>query len=149
MRLSEATELMGEDIKLDCPHPHILMRPHPWRRLKTQSSERIVPLVGASISAAKRATETTFNKFLLTRYCDEFRCKGNAASVALNKWFSSQVPSGCVVRSFRHSYRDWLRAVECPPDIINRHGGWSIGGVGEAYRDGNPLDFSMRWLQIF
>ena len=47
MRLSEAAGLIVEDIKLDCPHPHILLRPHPWRRLKTQSSERIVPLVGA------------------------------------------------------------------------------------------------------
>ena len=49
MRFSEAAGLTGEDIKLDCPHPHILLRPHPWRRLKTQSSERIVPLVGSPL----------------------------------------------------------------------------------------------------
>ena len=147
MRLSEAAGLIVEDIKLDCPHPHILLRPHPWRRLKTQSSERIVPLVGASLWAAKRASETTSNMFLFPRYCDESRCKGNSASAALNKWLSSRVPPGCVVHSFRHSYRDRLRAFECPPDIIDRLGGWSIGGVGEAYGDGYPLDVLMRWAK--
>ena len=147
MRLSEAAGLIVEDIKLDCPHPHILLRPHPWRRLKTQSSERSVPLVGASLWAAKRASETTSNKFLFPRYCDEFRCEGNSASAALNKWLSSRVPPGCVVHSFRHSYRDRLRAVECPPDIIDRLGGWSIGGVGEAYGDGYPLDVLMLWAK--
>ena len=145
MRLSEAAGLIVEDIKLDCPHPHILLRPHPWRRLKTQSSERIVPLVGASLWAAKRASETTSNKFLFPRYCDEFRCKGNSASAALNKWLSSRVPSDCVVHSFRHSYRDRLRAGECPPDIIDRLGGWSIGGVGEAYGDGYPVMILTQW----
>ena len=95
MRLSEAAGLIGEDIRLDCPHPHILLRPHPWRRLKTQSSERIVPLVGASLWAAKRALNATSNQFLFPRYCNEVRCKGNSASATLNKWFSSIVVRVC------------------------------------------------------
>jgi integrase len=49
MRLSEATGLIIDDVKLDDPYPHILLQPHPWRRLKTQSSEIIIPLVGASL----------------------------------------------------------------------------------------------------
>ena len=48
---------------------------------------------------------------------------------------------------FRHSYRDRLSAVECTPDIIDRLGGWSIGGVGEAYGDGYPLDVLIRWAE--
>ena len=44
MRLSEAAGLHKEDIKLDNKHPHIVLKPHPWRRLKTKGSERIVPL---------------------------------------------------------------------------------------------------------
>ena len=139
--------LIVEDIKLDDTHPHTLLRPHPWRRLKTQSSERIVPLVGASLWAAKRASETTSNKFLFPRYCDEFRWKGNSASAALNKWLSSRVPSGCVVHSFRHSFRDRLRAAECPPDIIDRLGGWSVEGIGENYGEGYPLGVLLRWIK--
>ena len=35
MRLSEAIELAKIDIVLDHPHPHVVIQPHPWRRLKT------------------------------------------------------------------------------------------------------------------
>ena len=147
MRLSGAAGLVVDDIKLNTPHPHIALRPHPWRRLKTQSSQRIVPLVGAALWAAERALAATTNEFMFPRYCDQTRCRGNSASAALNKWLSSRVPSGCVVHSFRHSFRDRLRAVECPPDIIDRLGGWSIEGVGETYGEGYPLSVLLRWAK--
>ena len=35
MRLSEAAGLAREDIVLDADIPHVIIRPHPWRRLKT------------------------------------------------------------------------------------------------------------------
>ena len=41
MRLSEALGLAKEDIKLEEPIPHIRIIPHPWRRLKTRSSQKI------------------------------------------------------------------------------------------------------------
>ena len=41
MRLSEALGLAKEDIKLEEPIPHIRLIPHPWRRLKTRSSEKV------------------------------------------------------------------------------------------------------------
>ena len=53
MRLSEAAGLASDDIVLDADIPHINVRPHPWRRLKTKGSERLVPLVGASLWAAE------------------------------------------------------------------------------------------------
>ena len=49
MRLSEATGLARDDIVLDAHIPHVNVRSHPWRRLKTKGSERLVPLVGASL----------------------------------------------------------------------------------------------------
>jgi len=45
MRLAEAAGLAMNDICLDEELPHISIRTHSWRRLKTRSSERIVPLV--------------------------------------------------------------------------------------------------------
>ena len=39
MRLSEAAGLAREDIVLDADIPHVIIRPHPWRRLKTKGSE--------------------------------------------------------------------------------------------------------------
>lgn len=43
-RLSEVAALALEDIKLDAEVPHVVIKPHPWRRLKNKASERTVPL---------------------------------------------------------------------------------------------------------
>ena len=49
MRLSEAAGLSKEDLKLNEFIPYVDIKPHPWRTLKTKSSIRKVPLVGASL----------------------------------------------------------------------------------------------------
>jgi len=146
LRLSEAIGLHKNDINLDSDHPHIILKPHSWRRLKTSSSERIVPLVGSALWAATQAYQSTTTDFLFPRYCNGTTCKSNSASAALNKWLSPRVPDGCVVHSFRHSFRDRLRAVECPQDITDRLGGWSVGGVGESYGSGYPLEVLHKWM---
>ena len=51
MRLAEAAGLLVSDIKLDTDVPHIALRKHPWRSLKTRGSERNIPLVGMSLAA--------------------------------------------------------------------------------------------------
>ena len=40
MRLSEAAGLHIDDIKLDCEVPHIDLKAHAWRELKTRGSHR-------------------------------------------------------------------------------------------------------------
>ena len=147
MRLSEAAGLMREDLVLDGSYPHIALKPHPWRRLKTKGSQRLIPLVGASLWAAQRAYNSADGKFLFPKYCNEKQCKSNSASGALNKWLSPRVPEGCVIHSFRHSLRDRLRAVECPTDITDRLGGWTVGGIGEGYGEGYPLEVLTKWMK--
>ena len=39
MRLGAAIGLLKEDIKLDKPIPHIDLKSHPWRSLKTKGSQ--------------------------------------------------------------------------------------------------------------
>ncbi len=56
MRLAEAAGLLKEDLKLDGPIPHAVIREHPWRRLKTPGSST-VPLVGSALWAAQRIVE--------------------------------------------------------------------------------------------
>ena len=51
MRLAEAVGLKTEDIKLDSEVPSVKVSPYRWRRLKTRSSEREVPLVGSALWA--------------------------------------------------------------------------------------------------
>ena len=140
MRLSEAAGLAREDIVLDADIPHVIIRPHPWRRLKTKGSERILPLVGASLWAAKRAMEASQHPpHLFPRYCNDKGCKANSASAALNKWLKQTIGDGYVIHSFRHSMRDRLRAVNCPSEMIDQIGGWSKRSVGEGYGEGFDL----------
>ena len=137
MRLSEAAGLAREDIVLDADIPHVIIRPHPWRRLKTKGSERTLPLVGASLWAAKRTVEASqHSSYLFPRYCNDKGCKANSASAALNKWLKQTIGDGHVMHSFRHSMRDRLRSVNCPSEMIDQIGGWSKRSVGEGYGEG-------------
>jgi len=147
MRLSEACGLLVEDIKLEEDIPYLDIIPHPWRRLKTKGSARQVPLVSSSLWAAKRIVATTTSELAFPRYCDRTKVKANSASGALNKWLGMRVPDGCVVHSFRHSFRDRLRATQCPADIIDALGGWSTAGVGAHYGDGFELEQTSHWMR--
>lgn len=51
------------------------------------------------------------------------------------------------MHSFRHSFRDRLRAVECPTPIMDRLGGWTLGGIGEGYGNGYKLDVLAKWME--
>ena len=147
MRLSEAAGLHVDDIKLDCEIPHIDLKPHAWRGLKTRGSQRQIPLVGASLWAARRVKETsTTSPYAFPRYTSAKGTNANSASAAINKWLKPRVPDGCVIHSFRHSLRDRLRAVQCPSDMIDQIGGWSTAGVGQSYGEGYGLVSLKDWL---
>ena len=64
----------------------------------------------------------------------------------MNKWLKPFVPENCVIHLFRHSFRDRLRAVECPFDIIDRLGGWITSGVGQTYGKGYDLNVLSKWM---
>jgi len=110
IRLAEACGLLAEDIIINHQIPHLVIRPHHWRVLKTESSTRKVPLVEASLWAAQNLAKDTSSLFAFPRYCSETGVKADSASGALNKWIRPYVPKGCVIHSFRHSLRDRLRA---------------------------------------
>ena len=146
MRLSEATGLLSGDIILDAIIPHINLINHPWRRLKTKGSNRVIPLIGSSLWAAKRVLEAG-NTYAFPRYTNENKCNANSASNGLNKWLKPRIPNDCVIHSFRHSLRDRLRAVQCPSDIVDAIGGWSTSGVGQTYGSGYNLDIKHKWMK--
>lgn len=147
MRLAEAAGLLREDIDLGADIPHVIIKEHPWRRLKNSGSARLVPLVGASLWAAQRIlARQDSSPFAFPRYNKSGNTKANAASAALNKWMKPNVPAGCTMHSFRHSLRDRLRAVECPSDIVDQIGGWQTEGVGHSYGQGYPLGVLESWL---
>ena len=147
MRLGEAVGLLKSDINLDCEIPHINLVPHPWRRLKTRGSQRYIPLIGASLSASKKILDNRNNSiYAFPRYTSKDNCNTNSASAALNKWLKEQLIDRFVIHGFRHSFRDRLRAIECPSDIIDQLGGWSLKSIGEGYGRGYDLDVLYKWF---
>jgi integrase len=148
MRLAEGAGLLKSDIILDSDIPQISLKPHPWRPLKTSGSKRDIPLVGASLWAAQRLSESFLDSpYAFPRYNRRDTTNSNSASAALNKWLHQYVPEGCTMHSFRHSMRDRLRAVECPSDVIDQIGGWATEGVGQGYGEGYELKVCARWMQ--
>jgi integrase len=138
MRLAEVLGLHKNDLHLDAEKPFVRLSEHPWRRLKTSAS--------ASLWGLKRALTEAEGPLLFPRYCSIDRNKANYASNSLNKWLKAYVPNGCVIHSFRHSFRDRLRAVQCPSDMIDQIGGWSNAGVRQAYGEGYSIKVLHKWL---
>jgi len=143
MRLSEAIGLVWDDIHLEHEIPHLNLKPHPWRRLKTSGSKRLIPLVGASLETVKVMHRQCDNPFLFKSYASKDGCNGNSCSATLNKWLKQYV-SDAVIHSFRHSFRDRLRNSGVQTEMIDQLGGWSRQSVGRSYGNG----FSLRLLHL-
>ena len=146
MRLSEAAGLHVDGINVRDEIPFINLKANPWRPLKTKSSERQIPLVGASFWAAKRIIAHQTN-YAFPKYIRNKQLNSNSASAAINKWLKPRVPDACVVHSFRHSLRDRLRSVECPSDIVDALVGWTTKNVGQKYGIGYDLKVKQKWLK--
>jgi len=147
MRLSEAVGLFVDDLVVDVQHPYINLTGHPHRRLKTDSSERVIPLVGVALWADQRIKQAPSSPFCFERYCDIDGCNSNSASAEINKWIKTIAGSEAVIHGLRHGFRDRLRAVEAPVDMIDQLGGWSLRSVGQGYGDGYPLELLSRWME--
>ena len=52
-----------------------------------------------------------------------------------------------VIHGLRHSFRDRLRAIEAPTDMIDQLGGWSLKSVGQGYGDGYSLKLLKTYLE--
>lgn len=147
MRLSEALGLVWDDIKLENKYPHLNLRPHPWRRLKTASSKRVIPLVGASLQAVEILQRQRHNIFLFKTYTNHEGCSSNSCSATLNKWLKSHVPN-IVIHSFRHSFRDRLRNANVQSEMIDQLGGWSNRSVGQRYGVGYNLTVMAEAMKV-
>ena len=98
-----------------------------------------MPLVGATLWAARRIQQNASSSFAFPRYTDNERCNANSASNALNKWLKVNFRQDIVVHGFRHALRDRLRTVQCPLEMIDQIRGWSFGNIGQKYGDGLKL----------
>jgi integrase len=147
MRLAEGAGLLRSDFIEQDGILCVNIRPHPWRSLKTASSERVIPLVGSAKWAAERIlAQPDSSQFAFPNYNDGQRTNANSASAALNKWLKTKIGQGYTIHSFRHSMRDRLRAVECPSDVIDQIGRWLTQGVGASYGEGYSVRVLQKWM---
>ena len=89
-RLAEVAGLALDDLVIDAETPHVVIKPHPWRSLKTKNSTREVPLTGLALWAAKRIKETATQnqQMAFPRYCSPVECKTTSASNTINEWMA-------------------------------------------------------------
>jgi len=78
-------------------------------------------------------------------YVDGIKCNSNSASAALNKWLKTATRQDAVIHGLRHTFRDRLRAVEAPSDMIDKLGGWSLQSVGQGYGYGYSIEKLSEW----
>ena len=143
-RLAEIVGLRLEDIDLENDLIHI--RPNSARRLKTRNSQRTLPLVGYAKLAMEKALTHSDDQHLFPRYIKNGVCKADHASAALGKWLKKDF-DGLTAHCLRHTFRDRLRAVECPLDLIDQIGGWkSVSSIGSKYGRGYSARKIESWI---
>ena len=145
MRLSEATGLHTNDLLTNEGFPYVKVQANDARRLKTSNSKRIIPLTGISLWAAYRLKEER-EGYCFPRYTTDGRCNANSASAALGKWLKNKCETGATVHGIRHAFRDRLRIIEAPVDLIDQLGGWSSKSIGFGYGDGYAISTAYKYV---
>jgi integrase len=136
-RLAEIFGLEPEDIKLESEIPHIWIRPREGYSLKTKTSERKIPLVGTALEAFKSFPEG-------------FEHLGNpdVFSNIVNKYLTANnlrpTPQHSIY-SLRHTFKDRLRDIEAPEEIIDDLMGHKKSGP--KYGRGYKLETKYKWLK--
>lgn len=95
-RLAEIVGLRWSDV--DPENGSIWIRPHSKRRLKTRSSERIVPLVGSALAAIEQlhSLRHDSSNYVFPRWEREGHFVATHASNTLNKHLRGRVPNRTV-----------------------------------------------------
>lgn len=136
-RVAEIFGLSEDDIFLDAEVPHIHIRKNEKRSLKTAQSDRKIPLVGAALFAAQQFPAG------LTRYSS-----ADSASTQINKYFRENglnpTKDHCLY-SLRHTFKDRLRDVQAPEEVIDNLMGHK--SRGPKYGRGHILETKLEWLQ--
>jgi integrase len=144
-RIAEIIGLRRSDVLPDATSIKIIA--HSARRLKTSGSERELPLVGYAQVAMHKLLTTDNNDYLFPSYLRGGEILVTHAGNTLNKWLKQQT-EGKTAHCLRHAFRDRLRAVECPIELLDALGGWSaVQGAGRRYGAGFTLEQKRLWLK--
>ncbi len=137
MRPSEVVNLRKDAIRLDAKIPYVKIQPD-GRKLKTEDSEREIPLVGIALAAMRLRPEG------FPRYRD----KSASLSATLNKFLAEnglRPTKGHSVYSLRHSFKDRLVAAEAPDSLIDSLMGHKT--YKPKYGKGPSLELKLKFLE--
>jgi integrase len=136
-RGAEIVGLRVQDVCLAGPYPHVQVRWHEERRVKTKVSIRAVPLVGDALAAAEEAVKLAAGEHMLfPRYA--YEGGPDAVSQALMKHLRDMTKNRLhVVYSLRHNMKDLLVLAGVPERDEHRILGHSLGGVGNRVYGGD------------
>ena len=143
-RPSELANLTRERIKLDGKIPYISVEAlerddeRRGRELKTVQSKRDIPLVGLALEAMRRHVDG------FPRYFDRADNFSAAANKHFKKWKLLPTPKHSIY-SLRHSFKDRLKDVECPEEMIDELMGHKIDKP--KYGDGYGLRLKLKNIQ--
>jgi integrase len=136
MRPSEVVNLQEHAIRLDAKIPYVKVQPD-GRRLKTEDSEREIPLVGVALAAMKSRPQG------FPRYRD----KSSSLSATVNKFLhvnGLRPTRNHSVYSLRHSFKDRLVAAEAPDSLIDSLMGHKT--YKPKYGKGPSLELKVKFL---
>jgi integrase len=144
-RLAEIVGLRKTDFDRISKSIHI--REHATRSVKTEQSNRVVPLLPLAFEAISKQAKAAQGDYLFPSYSSAEETNADSASGTLNKWAKKHV-DGKTMHCFRHALRDLLRAVMCPESVAKEIGGWSsTHDVSVHYGQGYPLKLKLEWLE--
>ena len=107
----------------------------------------MLPLVGYAKLAIEQALTLADDEWLFPKYIKAGHCYATYASNAVNKWLKKDF-GGLTAHSLRHTFRDRLRAVECPLELVDQIGGWkSVSSIGANYGYGYNLIKVKSWIE--
>jgi len=136
LRPSEIVNLQESTILLGAPIPYIRITAD-GRRLKTEHSEREVPLVGVALMALQRSP-AGFPKY---------RDNATGLSATVNKYLFQnglRPTKDHTLYSLRHSFKDRLVAAEAPDSLIDSLMGHKT--YKPKYGKGPPLELKHKYL---
>jgi len=135
---SEIVNLREKTIILNAAVPHVRIMAD-GRRLKTEDSEREIPLVGVALKALT----------LRPRGFPKYHDNGTGLSATVNKFMSEnglRPTKDHSVYSLRHSFRDRLVAVETPDSLIDSLMGHRT--YKPKYGKGPSLELKLKFLDM-
>lgn len=146
-RVGEVAGLALGDIFLAHDTPYIQIVEHPWRRLKSPTCVRRVPLIGTALWAARRVLDSAqiTQKYAFPRYVRADSITHGAAQT-LWAWLRNRGIEHNL-HALRMTVLDRLRRAGCPSEIY-----FSILGLGDRTTDshygvGVPLATTCGWLR--